>query len=181
MPDKTPRVVLRSVAVAVLLGLIAFSLPLIARPRPATASANDQNATPAIGVNDYEVEGVEVALLSVKRISDGSLTVKWEYRNKTDEPKRLGESFPGMGSSEAYSLVWHAYLADARGKIKYPVAKDQRGNPVAAAHAAGKVVTLGPKKTTSTWAKFISVPADVKKISVFIPGTQPFEDVPISD
>lgn len=183
MPRKPRVFVLRSVAVAVLFALIAIALPLIARPCAAAASANanDENPAPAIGVNDYEVEGVEVALLSVKRISDGSLTVKWEYRNKTDQPKRLGESFTGMGSSEAYSLVWHAYLADARAKIKYPVAKDENSNPVGTKHGAGKVVILGPKKTMSTWAKFISVPAGVKKISVFIPGTQPFEDVAISD
>lgn len=77
-----------------------------------------QKSDQPIAVNDYEVDGVPVALLSVKRISDGSLTVKWEYRNKTNEPKPLGESFDEMGSSEAYSLVWHAYLADSRHKIK---------------------------------------------------------------
>jgi hypothetical protein len=182
---RKPRTfVLRFVAAAVLFGLIAIPVALIARPAATVAHAavvGDQIASPAIGVNDYEVDGVEVALLSVKRISDGSLTVKWEYRNKTDEPKRLGESFTGMGSSEAYSLVWHAYLADARAKIKYPVAKDENSNPVGTKHGAGKVVILGPKKTMGTWAKFISVPATVKKISVFIPGTQPFEDVPITD
>jgi hypothetical protein len=31
-----------------------------------------------------------------------------------------------------------------------------------------------------TWAKFI-VPPEVKKISVFVPGVQPFEDVEISE
>jgi hypothetical protein len=74
-----------------------------------------------IAVNDYEVDGVE-ALLSVNRISDGSLTVKWEYRNETNAPKRPGESFDGMGSTEAYSLVWHAYLAvpATRPNIQWP-------------------------------------------------------------
>jgi hypothetical protein len=104
------------------------------------------------------VDGVEVALLSVKRISDGSLTVKWEYRDRTHEPKRLGESFDGMGSSEAYTLVWHAYLADSRNKIKYPMAKDQRGTPVAGRHGPRKVVLVEPKQTMGTWAKFINVP-----------------------
>jgi hypothetical protein len=149
---------------------------------PPGAAADDQSAAPApLAVGDYEVDGVEVALLSVKRVSDGTLTVKWSYRNKTNEPKKLGESFEGMGSSEAYSLVWHAYLVDAKNKMKYPVVKDSSGDPVAARHAPGKVVILGPKKTLNTWAKFIAVPAGTKKISVFIPGTQPFEDVPISE
>jgi hypothetical protein len=145
------------------------------------AFAEEQKSDQPVAINDYEVDGVEVGLLSVKRISDGSLTVKWEYRNKTNEAKRLGENFDGMGSSEAYSLVWHAYLADSRNKVKYPVAKDQRGNPVAGRHGPRKVVVLEPKQTMSTWAKFINVPPDVKKISVFIPGVQPFEDVEISE
>jgi len=144
-------------------------------------AAEDQAAAHAIATSSYEVEGVEVALLSVRRISDGSITVKWEYRNTTDQPKKLGQSFEGMGSSEAYSLNWHAYLADARNKMKYPVAKDQRGDPVAGKHAPGKVVLLGPKKTLGTWAKFISIPPEVKKISVFIPGVDPFEDVDITE
>jgi hypothetical protein len=147
-----------------------------------TKTSTDKSAEQsALAVNDYEVDGVEVALLSVKRISDGTITVKWQYRNKTDQPKRLGESFEGMGSSEAFSLVWHAYLVDARNKTKYPVVKDQRGEPVAGKHGPRKVVVLGPKQTMNTWAKFIAVPPEVKKISVFIPGTQPFEDVAIEE
>jgi len=137
---------------------------------------------PAIAVNDYEVDGVEVALLSVKRISDGTLTLQWQYRNKTNEPKNLGESFKGMGWSEPFSLVYDAYVVDARNKTKYPVLKDTRGNLVAGKHpGTRKVVVLGPKQTLGAWAKFMAPPADAKKISVFIPGAQPFEDVSISE
>jgi hypothetical protein len=90
----------------------------------------------------------------------------------------------GMGSSVAYGRVWHAYLADSREKVKYPVAKDQRSARQSrcwARHGPRKVVLLEPKQAVSTWAKFINVPPDVKKISVFIPGVQPFEDVTISE
>jgi len=59
----------------------------------ATGPADPGGAAPAIAAGDYEVEGVEVDLLSVKRVSDGTLTVTWEYRNKTDPPKKLGASF----------------------------------------------------------------------------------------
>jgi len=179
--DRVVRCIpVRKIHPLALLALLA-SVFLLSLMMAANSRAEEQNTSQAIGVNNYEVDGVEVALLSVRRISDGSLTVKWEYRNKTGQPKKLGASFSGMGSSEAYSLVWHAYLADARNKMKYPVAKDERGDPVAGKHAPGKVVVLGPKKTISTWAKFISVPPEVKKISVFIPGVDPFEDVAISE
>ena len=138
-------------------------------------------ATEPLATADYEVEGVEVALLSVKRVSDGTLTVKWEYRNKTDKPKELGASFGGMGWSEPFSLVYHAYVVDARNRMKYPVLKDEKGNLVAARHAGRKTVVLGPKQTIGTWAKFAAPPTDAKKISIFIPGTQPFEEIPISE
>ena len=165
---------------------LGFLMPLGAwgAPRPTAGSSGAQKvAGPAsLGVNDYEVEGVEVALLSVKRVSDGTLTVKWEYRNRTDQPKKLGASFKGMGWSEPFSLVYDAYLVDARNRMKYPVVKDTRGDLVAGKHPGhGKVVVLGPKQTLGTWAKFIAVPAEVTKISVFIPGVQPFEDVPIGE
>jgi hypothetical protein len=87
-----------------------------------------------------------------------------------------------MGWSEPFSLVYDAYLVDARNKMRYPVLKDTEGNLVAGKHGGhGKVFVLEPKKTLGTWAKFMAVPAGVKMISVFIPGAQPFEDVPIGD
>ncbi len=162
---------------------IALSLAWLATgPAFETAAAGPADpggAAPAIAVSDYEVEGVEVDLLSVKRVSDGTLTVKWEYRNKTDQPKKLGASFRGMGWSEPFSLVYDAYLVDARNRMKYVVVRDTRGDLVAGKHAGRKVVVLEPRKTLGTWAKFMAVPAEVSKISVFIPGTQPFEDVAI--
>ena len=162
-----------------LLAVVLLLFPLLVA---AGHQATGAGAKPApIGVNAYEVDGVEVALISVKRISDGSLTATWEYRNTTDEPKRLGASFTGMGSSEAWSLVYHSYLADAKTRIEYPVAKDIHGEPVGSKHGAGKVVVLPPHKTMSVWAKFLSVPQTLSKISVFVPGTAPFEDVPITE
>ena len=136
---------------------------------------------PAMATCSYEVDGVRVALLSVQRVADGTVTVKWQYRNDTDEPKHLGESFTGMGSSEAYSLAYYAYLTDARDMMKYPVLKDTRGVPVAAKHAGRKVVVLAPHKTLDTWAKFMAPPAGTTKVSVYIPGAQPFEEVTIRE
>ncbi len=167
-------------------GLIVFLALAAAAPgaRAGTPSGEGKGggAPAPLAVGDYEVSGVEVALLSVKRVSDGTLTVKWEYRNKTGEAKKLGESFKGMGWSEPFSLVYDAYLVDARNKMKYPVVKDTRGDLVAGKHPGhSKVVVLAPKQTLGEWAKFMAVPADVKTISVFIPGVAPFEDVPIGN
>jgi hypothetical protein len=171
----------KHVLFSVVLAVSLSAASALATERKGSGPAEKAGAPAALATADYEVPGVEVALLSVKRISDGTITVKWEYRNKTDQAKKLGESFKGMGWSEPYSLVYDAYLVDARNRMKYPVVKDTRGDLVAGKHGGRKVVVLGPKQTLGTWAKFIAVPPEVRKISVFIPGTQPFEDVAIGD
>jgi hypothetical protein len=101
------------------LSLALLQIAAIATPHGSRQAAGSAPKPTPIATNAYEVEGVEVALLSVKRISNGSLTVTSEYRNTTGQPKRLGESFTGMGSSEAGSLVYFSYLADAKTKIEY--------------------------------------------------------------
>src|SRR5712692_2143587 len=95
--NRDARTALHS-AIAALLIMLFVSVAAVSSENPARA-AEPQEAK-AIAVNDYEVGGVQVALLSVKRISDGTVTVKWEYRNKTTQAKPLGESFTGMGWSE---------------------------------------------------------------------------------
>jgi len=143
----------------------------------ATTSANAPS--PCCGIHAYEVDGVEVALMSVERTNPNEITVRWQYKNTTNEPRKLGESFGGMGSSEAFSLVWDAYLVDPIGRVKYPILKDTTGVPVGSRHGGDKVVTLAGNRTTSSWAKF-EVPASVKKLTVNLPGTEPFENVVVT-
>jgi len=131
---------------------------------------------PCCGTHAYEVDGVEVSLMSVERVNPNEITVRWRYQNTTASPKNIGASFHGMGSSEAFSLVWDAYVADPIAKVKYPILKDSQGTPVASRHGGRKVVALAAKAAMTVWAKF-QVPASVGKMSVYLPGTEPFENV----
>ena len=59
--------------------------------------------------------------------------------------------------------------------------RDTEGVPIAAVH--GKPVddiAVAPQKPLKTWAKY-RVPADVKKVSVFLTGVEPFENVAIAE
>ena len=159
---------------------LALIFTLAAIPANGQKSAPAAKTTePCCGIHAYEVDGVEVALMSVERNNPNEITVRWQYRNTTGEPKKIGESFHGMGSSEAFSLVWDAYVVDPIAKLKFPILKDDKGTPAGARHEGRKTVTLTAKETKSVWAKF-QVPESHEKLTVYLPGTEPFENVTVS-
>jgi hypothetical protein len=135
-------------------------------------------AAPNLGVEDHEVAGVEVALLEVKRTSGDTLTIKWQYRNKTQEEKKLTKS--AFSWSDPFLLSYDAYLIDPVNKKKYLLLKDAEGTPIAARHGRNQDITVGGGQNLSTWAKFPTPPSDVTRISIYIPKVAPFEDIPIS-
>lgn len=132
---------------------------------PATAAA----AAPSLGVQDHEVNGIQVALLEVKRTSGDTVTVKWQYRNTASEKKYVAEVY-GHRAAEG------AYLIDAVNKKKYLVVRDAGNTPVS---SDGRSDHIDPRATVTSWAKFPAPPADVTKITVNVKGVPPFEDVPV--
>ena len=131
-----------------------------------------------IAIQPHDAGGVDVALLEVKRTSGDTVTVTWEYRNKTSELKRLTDERTGW--MDPYRLTVDAYLADSAGRVKYPVIRDSERHPIAARSGApNQYIAVKPKQTLATWAKFQAPPAGVEKIGVYIKGVAPFEDVRI--
>jgi len=128
----------------------------------------------AIAVQDHEVEGVEVALLEVKRASGNTVTIRWQYRNKTNEKKPLNHC--ANMEMDSY-FAKEVYFLDSSQK-KYVVLKDAQGIPQAAKHDQfAFALNLAPKQTGNTWAKFPAPPADVEKVNIYLPGAPPFEDI----
>jgi len=165
--------------------LLCASLGLAAAQKKSStpakkAAAETSEAAKPIAVHEFSVEGVDVALMEVTRTAPEVVTVKWEYRNKTAAPQKLaGDS---KGWSDPYRLSWNTYLLGADGKTQIKVMKDSGGKPVAALHGAPNqlVITLPPKKTIKTWAKY-SVPADTKTVTVVLTGVEPFENVEVKE
>jgi hypothetical protein len=183
MKMKRERVGNTSVLVlfnALVFVLISHSL-LMAQQREPSAPATyavAQGQT-GLGVQEHEVGGVDVALLEVKRMSGDTLTVRWQFRNKTQESKNLTK---GGGSwSDPYLLSYSAYLIDPVNRKKYLLLRDESGNPIAAKHETKQWnISLAPGQTLTTWAKFPAPPANVEKVSVYLSGVAPFEDIVIS-
>ena len=138
------------------------------------AQGTDSTAVP-LAVQKYEVDGVQVELLSVTR-SSGFLTVKWQYRNTTAQPQTIGEHTGAMSGawSGPYSLSWDFRVLANGKEIKVP------GQTLAQKHGPQKIVVIAPKKVYSTWAKVPDPGADVQKVTVSIQGADPFDDVTVT-
>jgi hypothetical protein len=66
-------------------------------------------------------------------------------------------------------------------KKKYLLLTDAGGVPISAKHGgAQESIVVGPGASLSTWAKYPAPPENVKKVTLYINGVAPFEDIPIS-
>lgn len=132
----------------------------------------------AIAATEHEVGGVEVALLEVKRTSGDTITIRYRYTNKTTAKKTLDHGGQGL---DAWRFGRDAYFVDPATNKKYPLLKDQTGQPVAAKHEQfGSRISLTPKQVVNTWAKFPAPPPEVEVITVYLPGAPPFEGVAVA-
>lgn len=127
-----------------------------------------------IAVVDHQVPGVEIALVGIKRASDGTVTATWRYTNRTD--KKIELDHGATAGMDSYRFANDAYLS--ANKTKYTVVTDDRRNPIAAKHDnfAFKV-RLGPHESVTTWAKFMAPPPGVEMVTVYLPGAPPIDDV----
>ncbi len=147
---------------------------------PGTAGAQGPG-TPGqnLGVHEHESGDVDVVLLKVARTSGDTLTLRWKYVNRSGEKKRLTSQRTGW--IDPYRLSSDAYVLDTVNHTKFTVLLDATKHPVAGTHGGqNSYIWLDPHGTLTTWAKFPAPPADVTTVTVSIPGTEPFEDVPIS-
>lgn len=123
-------------------------------------------------VEETEWSGVKAELTSVERTSGNMLTIKFKYTNTGSDKVDISR----LGRFDHDNVVDHMYYIDAKNKKKYLVVKD------AEKKALGtnlKYFALAPGESKAAWGKFPEPPADVDKISVYLPGAPPFEDVTI--
>jgi hypothetical protein len=192
------RRVLTSVVLAGSILAVTLALPGCRRDEPsrttdqlATSAAQSGSApysfegaraaapdTPAGPVHNSSIEGVQVALLQVKRMVGDTLLVRWRTTNIGQDDKRLSE--PGGNPIDEHSLTASAYVVDPVSGRKYVVLRDTENAPASSTHGYGQGVTLRSGQFLDAWAIFPAPPAGVEKISVYLPGVPPFEGVPIA-
>jgi len=60
------------------------------------------------------------------------------------------------------------------------VIKDNTGQPVTNIHSDDTSLTITPETPLVVSAKFPAPPDNIKRISVYLPGVRPFEDLVLS-
>jgi hypothetical protein len=123
-------------------------------------------------VQDTSWNGVKVDLVSAKRTSGGTVTISFKYSNTRSTP------FNYLAATGLYNLCDQVYFVDPQNKRKYLVVKDSQGNSLAT--AAPFTQNVAPGESQPCWAKLPAPPANVNKISIFVPGAPPFEDVSLA-
>lgn len=167
------RVVLATLS---LLGV--FVLPINAQePAPsgvptASAAATSSSSSSAQKA-DTEWDGVSVELTSVTRGDGDTLTIKFKYTNNGSKPVNVSK----IGQFSHDNLAEKVYYIDTKNKKKYFVIKDSEGHAVA---SNMKYLELGPGESKGGWLKMPGPPSGVNTITVYIPGTPPFESVAIA-
>lgn len=146
--------------------------PSTSQPASAPATITPPATTVALATHEGEVTGLQVDLIEVKKTSGNTITIRFRYRNTGNKVLNLAtDRYQYKNVSE------EMYFVDATNNKKYFVVRDAEDKPLSN-DLKYKKVEAG--ETAVGWAKFPAPPADVTKISIYVPWAPPFEDVPIS-
>ncbi|HEV8713714.1 MAG TPA: hypothetical protein VGX03_12920 [Candidatus Binatia bacterium] len=147
----------------------------VSPPTPAPPAAAPAQASKVLASEELE-SGVRVDILELKRTSGETVTLRFAVVNETKEKFDLQ---PVASDNPGFTFnVAKITLLDAPNKKKYLVMRDSEKNCVCSrGEYGGGRVEGGTRRLF--WAKFQAPPANVEKITIEMPGTLPFEDLPI--
>ena len=124
-----------------------------------------------IASTDGEKPGAKADVQELKRVSGGTVMLRFTVTNDGDKP---------LGSSTFYgsegSTVDGVYLIDLAGKKKYEVVRDADKHCI----CSRGVSDIPPKASINLWAKFPAPPDGVEKVGVVLPHFIPLDDVPLA-
>jgi hypothetical protein len=154
----------------------APAAPAPAAPAPVAPVAPAPAPTPVLASGEYTNDSMLRAdLLEVKRVSGGSLTVRWRVTNTANQSQGLVAAEP-----KKISYRYHynqLYYTDPAENKKYQYLSDSHGNQLLQVFEG----EYAPGQQRGNWAKFPAPPATSKKITVHVPNFPPFEDIPVAD
>jgi hypothetical protein len=139
--------------------------------QPAAAAA----APKPLATADGEKTGSRIEVQELKRVSGGTVMLRFVMVNDADQTLNVGYDF-GSGSTTDIGTVGGVHLIEPVGKKKYLVVRDTNN----ACDCSRGVRDLAAKSRANLWARFPAPPDGVDKITVVVPKFSPMDDVPIS-
>ena len=171
----------RSIALLTWLSLTVLSLGCErSTPEdPANLSAEPTAAVESLAVRAHEVPGIEVTLLGVRHSQGDTVTIRWRYRNTTPEAKRLSPN--ANAPEELADMVTRAILVDEANGKKYYVLRDADDRPVLSRVGGAAWPILQPGESVDVSAHFPAPSGLPAQLSFYVPGSDPFEPVTITE
>ncbi len=129
------------------------------------APSENSQSTPSVlaSADDSQGAGLRCDILQVKRVSGDALLIRWKY--------------DGSNLSNFYDIpAVQPYYIDPIQHRKY--------SPLMAPTVVGAFPfadRILPERQRGGWAKFPAPPTTTKKITIYLPGVIPAEDVPVSE
>lgn len=174
----------------------AVTTPAPAATTPAPAPAATAPAAPAPAavapaseVHEHDIyPGLQVAITSLKRTPENTLTLRWDMINPTDQPIVM-EDMRNNYSDMPDNLYKRITLLDITNRKRYTALSDGNGRHVGRAvklvasngGSYGEDVVIPAKGRMSFWLKFSALPREIQSTSVEIGGVEPFSQIPITD
>jgi len=156
----------------------AAPAPQAAAPAPAAPAAAPPapQAVPAkaLASADGERPGSRIEVQELKRVSGGTLMLRFTLINEGDQSFHVGYAL-GAGSTSDISTVGGVHLIEPVGKKKYLVVRDTENK----CDCSRGVKDVERKSRANLWARFPAPPDNVEKIAVVVPTFSPMDDVPI--
>ena len=144
----------------------------VSEPPPAAAPAAAPAASGAVlASQETNWQGV-VAEVTEFRRKGNTLTAKVRLRNQ------------GSAEAKAEVIYKEVYLMDLGAGKKYQVLQDEKGAYIAGLRSGWNdrwYGDLAPGESYTLWVKFPAPPAEVKAVTLQVPGVPPFEDLAIQD
>jgi hypothetical protein len=142
-------------------------------PQPAPASTTAPAPAPGASLASQETnwKGITADVTEFRR-KGNTLTAKVRFSNRGSE-----ETTPEVKYGDVY-------LIDTGGGKKYNVLRDEKGAYIAALYSGWSDRWwhgMKPSESQVIWIKFPAPPPEIKAITLNLPNTPPFEDVPIQD
>lgn len=153
----------------------AAPAPQAAVPAPAAPpTPQAAPAKPALASADGERPGSRVEIQEFKRVSGGTVMLRFTMINDADQTFPVGYAL-GAGSTSDIATVGGVHLIDPVAKKKYLVVRDSENK----CDCSRGVRDIAAKSRANLWARFPAPPENVEKIAVVVPTFSPMDDVPI--